>query len=64
MAIVYAVINGYLNQTPVKDVKSYEKQLFELLENKYGALLERIEHGHWDDEDIEALKKALQEMKR
>ena len=64
VAIVYAVINGYLNETPVKKVKEYEKALYELLENKYGDLLVRIESGSWNDEDIEELKKALGEMKR
>ncbi|MBO7309950.1 MAG: F0F1 ATP synthase subunit alpha, partial [Clostridia bacterium] len=63
VAIVYAVINGYLNDTPVKGVKDYERSLFELLENKYSALLSRIEAGSWDDADIEELKKALSEMR-
>ena len=64
VAIVYAVINGYLNSTPVKEVKAYEARLYELLENKYSALLERIEQGSWDDADIEEMKKALQEMNK
>ena len=64
VAIVYAVINGFLNETPVKDVKKYEARLYELLENKYGDFLARVEAGGWDDEDIEELEKALGEMKR
>lgn len=64
VAIVYAVINGFLNDTPVKEVKNYEKRLYELLENKYSAFLERIEAGSWNDEDVEELEKALGEMKR
>ncbi|MBR2473561.1 MAG: F0F1 ATP synthase subunit alpha [Clostridia bacterium] len=64
VAIVYAVINGYLNDTPVKDVKRYESRLYELMENKYSDFLTRVEGGSWSDEDIEELKKALQEMKR
>ena len=64
VAIVYAVINGYLNDTPVKKVKEYEQSLYELLERKYGNFLERVESGHWDDCDIEELKAALEEMKR
>ncbi len=64
VAIVYAVINGFLNDTPVKEVKNYEERLYELLENKYSSLLERVEAGSWDDGDIEELEKALQEMKR
>ena len=64
VAIVYAVINGYLNDTPVKAVKEYERTLYELLENKYTHFLTRVEAGFWDDEDIAELKNALSEMKR
>ena len=63
VAIVYAVINGYLNDTPVKKVKDYERRLYELLENKYADFLQRVEAGSWDDSDIDELKQALGEMK-
>ncbi len=62
VAIVYAVINGYLNQTPVKKVKEYERSLYELLENKYADFLLRVESGSWDEQDVEELKTALNEM--
>ena len=64
VAIVYAVINGYLNSVPVKGVKEYERSLYELLENKYSDVLTRIEGGSWDDADIEELRSALDELKR
>ncbi|MBQ5320611.1 MAG: F0F1 ATP synthase subunit alpha [Oscillospiraceae bacterium] len=64
VAIVYAVINGYLNEIPVNRVKEYERNLYELLENKHGDFLKRIEAGSWDENDIEELKTALNEMKR
>ncbi len=64
VAIVYAVINGYLNDIPVNKVKEYEFNLYELLENKYAEFLKRVEAGSWDDEDIETLKKALSDMRR
>ena len=62
VAIVYAVINGYLNDIPVKKVKEYERNLFELLENKYSGFLTRVDEGYWEDEDINTLKKALSEF--
>ncbi len=62
VAIVYAVINGYLNDTPVSKVKEYERKLYELLENKYSDFLERVETNYWDDSEIEALKTALNEL--
>jgi len=64
VAIVYAVINGYLNDIPVKQVKEYEQNLFALLENKYSGFLTRVESGSWEDKDIDELKTALSEMKR
>ena len=63
VAIVYAVVNGYLNEVPVKKVAEYEEKLFALLESEYSNLLERFESNFCDDEDIEMLKKALREMK-
>lgn len=64
VAIVYAVINGYLDNVAVKDVHQYEKDLFACLENKYSDLLDRFEAGYYDDSDVETLKKALSEMQR
>jgi len=64
VAIVYAVVNGYLNDIEVKAVKDYEARLFELLETKYQSFLSSVEGGNWDNDDIEALKNALSEMKR
>lgn len=63
VAIVYAVINGYLNDVPVKDVAAYEEKLFDFMESKYESLLKRFEDNFCDDEDLETLKKALSEMK-
>ena len=64
VAIVYAVTNGYLDEVEVSKVGEYEKDLYRLLETKYAKLLERFETGFYEDEDVEALKAALNEMKR
>jgi F0F1-type ATP synthase alpha subunit len=64
LASADSVINGYLNDTAVKDVKKYEARLYELLETKYSDFLASVEQGSWSDQDIEALQTALQEMKR
>ena len=63
VTIVYAVINGYLNDIPVKSVHDYEQSLYEYMEVKYSSLLERFENGFFDDCDVEELKKALTEFK-
>ena len=62
VAIVYAVINGYLNSVPVAGVADYEDRLYRHLESKYNALLVRFEEGYYDDEDVAVLKAALSEL--
>lgn len=62
VAIVYAVINGYLNNVPVKKVSEYEHALYEKLENEYIDLLNSFESGNYEQSDIDELKKALSEM--
>ena len=64
VAIVYAVIHGYLNDVAVADVKAYEKDLYELLENRYTDFLTRVESGYWEDEDVARLTEALGRMAR
>ncbi len=63
VAIVYAVINGYLNDTPVDKVSEYEQRLYEKLEGQHAAWLLRIEQNFFDDEDIKELKSVLNEMR-
>ncbi len=62
VAIVYAVINGYLDAVPVEQVGDYEKRLYALLQKEYAPLLKRFEDGFYDDEDKAQLQAALKEM--
>ena len=62
VAIIYAVIHGYLNDVPVNRVKDYEARLYERLQNEHAALLTRLSEGYFDDGDVEALKDALSAM--
>ena len=62
VAIVYAVINGYLDSVAVSDVKKYEERLYSKLNNEYQSWLSRIESGSFEDTDIEELKKILTEV--
>ncbi len=64
VAIIYAAINGYLNDVPVNKVKEYEQTLYERMENEYSHLLERFEAGYAEDADFEQLKEALGKMQR
>ncbi len=62
VAIVYAVIKGYLDSVPVSRVHEYEKNLFLKLENEKGEWLKRIEAGHYDEADEKELIAVLSEM--
>ena len=64
VAIIYAVINDYLKDVPVKEVQEYEQKLFTYLEDAHRALLERIERGEFSDADIEELREALNAVRR
>ena len=63
VAIVYAVINGYLDGVAVNKIKDYEYRLYERLDHEYGAWLKKIEGGSWEKEDIEELKEILSKMR-
>ena len=64
VAIVYAVIHGYLNDVPVKDVPAWEERLYEKLEAEHAELLTRMEAGEWSDDDVKELEAALASMRR
>ncbi|MBR5012245.1 MAG: F0F1 ATP synthase subunit alpha, partial [Clostridia bacterium] len=64
VAIVFAVINGYLDSTPVDKVKEYEANLFSRLENFHSDWLKRIEDGFFEDEDKDALVNILKGLEK
>ncbi len=64
VAIVYAVIHGFLNDVEVKDVAAWEDRLYEKLEAENAELLTRMEQGQWSDEDVKELEAALASMRR
>ena len=63
VAIVYAVINGYLDSVDVNKIKDYEYRLYEKLDHENESWLNRIESGSWEKEDIEELKQILAKMR-
>lgn len=62
VAIIYAVINGWLDSVKVSEVHAFEERLFEKLQNQKPQLLTRFEEGYFEDEDVESLKATLKEM--
>lgn len=63
VAIIYAVINGYLNSIPVSKMPEYEERLYDKLDREAKDWQKRIEDNHFEEEDIERLKQILDEMK-
>ncbi len=64
VAIVYAVTRGYLNDVEVDKVGEYESGLYEHLQANHADLLDRIENGFWDSEDVAAMDEALKSFRR
>lgn len=63
VAIIYAVIHGYLDDIPVDKIHDFEYSLYKSMKTEHKELLDRFENGYFDDCDIEALEKALEELK-
>ena len=64
VGIIYAVINGYLNEYEISEIKGYQEKLYEKLDHEHKEWMLRIEKGSWDKEDEEELKKVLDKMKK
>ena len=63
VCIIYAVVNGYLNDIPVASIREYEKQLFEHMDNYCSDTLAGIRTTGVLSEKAEgALKAALTEL--
>ena len=64
VGIIYAVINGYLNEYEISEIRGYQEKLYEELDHEHKEWMLRIEKGSWDKEDEEELKKVLDKMKK
>lgn len=64
VAIIYAVIHGYLDSVEVQNVKEYESDLYAKLESENQNLLNRFESGFFEQSDIDELESVLKEMQR
>ncbi len=64
VGIIYAVINGYLNEYEISEIRGYQEKLYEKLDHEHKEWMLRIEKGSWDKDDEEELKKVLDKMKK
>ena len=60
IAIIFAVVNGYLNEIEVNDVRRYEEDLYAYLRENADELMKRIvSTGILSDDDREELERVL-----
>jgi F-type H+-transporting ATPase subunit alpha len=62
--IIYAGINGYLDDVPVEACRRFEEEFYAFIESRYAALPREIKDKRQLDADLEAtLRKAIEEFK-
>ena len=59
VAIIYAVIHGFLDNVAVNKVTAYENDLYDVLQHDHKALLERFAQGYFEDSDVAELETVL-----
>ena len=64
VGIIYSVINGYLNDVALGDIKNYQTRLYEKLDHEHKDWMVRISKGSWTEEDEEELKGVLNKMSK
>ncbi len=65
VAIIYAAVNGYLDDVPVDKVSLFEEEFHKYMKNQYSKIGETIKKTGELDEKTEAeLKKAVEEFKK
>ncbi|MFH0874000.1 MAG: F0F1 ATP synthase subunit alpha [Candidatus Komeilibacteria bacterium] len=63
VAILYAVVNGFLDQVPVDQLKELEQKFYSHLDANYAHLLRDIQKtGELSDENEKKLKQAIEEV--
>ncbi len=62
IAIIYASINGLLDDIPLDKIKDFEDTFLDLLDTKHQAVLYKIAEGNLDDSVIKVITKATQQL--
>jgi F-type H+-transporting ATPase subunit alpha len=59
VAIIYAAVNGFLNQLALNQIQEYERNLHQHLDAGYPTILHALDEGRWDKEIELALREAI-----
>jgi len=64
VASIFAAINGFLDDVPKKDIKTFEKELPEFIFKMHQKeIVEPLSRGEWNEKIEEALKSAINSFK-
>lgn len=63
VAIIYAVIHGYLDDIPKEKIEEFENRLYFAMQTEYKDLLGRFEEGFFDENDEKKLSEVLVKIK-
>jgi F-type H+-transporting ATPase subunit alpha len=64
VAIIYAVVNGFANDVPVANMRTWEDKFHIFLDQSKKPLIDAIGAGNWDDKIENDLKEAIAEYKK
>jgi len=65
IAIIYAAVNGFLDEVPVNKVTEFEKELHSVLNTQYASVLDELEaKKKFDDEITATLEKAITDCQK
>ena len=64
VASIFVAINGFLDDVPKKEIKTFEKEFLEFLSKmRQKEVVEPLSRGEWDEKIEEALKNAVHSFK-
>ncbi len=63
VAVIYAVIHGYMNDVPINKVQRYMADLYSMMEGEHPDWLQKIEEGQYSAEIEAELKQILSEIR-
>ena len=61
VVIIYAAINGLLDNIDIQNIKIVEKKILNILNSKYKSILEQLNSGLWDLKLEDEIKKICKE---
>jgi F-type H+-transporting ATPase subunit alpha len=62
VAVIYAAIQGYLDQVPMEQISEFEKRFIKHLTQYHAGLLTEFAAGHWNEQLEKELKDTLEDF--